>query len=222
MDGRALAERIRGDVAQEVADLGALGLATVLVGDDPASETYIRLKHKAANDVGIDAQDIRLPQDITEDDLVHRVAVLNRDGLVLAANPAFGELVGAAPEELVATTAADHTDLGADPRVWTAYREGGYPKVRGTGRKRPTTIRKDVDRYGYHLAQQLGPTPIAHIDTPRVRRWLDKIATEMQTVAEQMVQDHRMTIDEAAAEIDRRADRILEKRRWLLARKERP
>ncbi len=51
------------------------------------------------------------------------MAVLNRDGLVLAANPAFGELVGADPEELVAATAADLTDLGADPRVWTAYRE---------------------------------------------------------------------------------------------------
>ena len=42
------------------------------------------------------------------------------------------------------------------------------------------------------------------------------------TVAEQMVQDKSMTIDQAAAEIDRRADRILEKRRWMLARKERP
>ncbi|MFI9046655.1 putative bifunctional diguanylate cyclase/phosphodiesterase [Streptomyces sp. NPDC053427] len=51
------------------------------------------------------------------------MAVLNRDGLVLAANPAFGELVGADPDELVAATAADLTDLGADPRVWTAYRE---------------------------------------------------------------------------------------------------
>ncbi|MFC9231983.1 putative bifunctional diguanylate cyclase/phosphodiesterase [Streptomyces decoyicus] len=51
------------------------------------------------------------------------MAVLNRDGLVLAANPAFGELVGADPAELVAVTAADLTDLGADPRVWTAYRE---------------------------------------------------------------------------------------------------
>ncbi|MFJ9410944.1 putative bifunctional diguanylate cyclase/phosphodiesterase [Streptomyces sp. NPDC101393] len=51
------------------------------------------------------------------------MAVLNRDGLVLAANPAFGELVGTDPGELVAATAADLTDLGADPRVWTAYRE---------------------------------------------------------------------------------------------------
>lgn len=51
------------------------------------------------------------------------MAVLNRDGLVLAANPAFGELVGTDPAELVAATAADLTDLGADPRGWTAYRE---------------------------------------------------------------------------------------------------
>ncbi|MFF4606741.1 putative bifunctional diguanylate cyclase/phosphodiesterase [Streptomyces sp. NPDC001339] len=51
------------------------------------------------------------------------MAVLNRDGLVLAANPAFGELVGTDPAELVAATAADLTDLGAEPRVWSAYRE---------------------------------------------------------------------------------------------------
>ncbi|MER6051948.1 EAL domain-containing protein [Streptomyces sp. BHT-5-2] len=51
------------------------------------------------------------------------MAVLNRDGLVLAANPALGALVGADPDELVAATAADLTDLGADPRVWSAYRE---------------------------------------------------------------------------------------------------
>ncbi|WP_242584902.1 GGDEF domain-containing protein [Streptomyces sp. MST-110588] len=51
------------------------------------------------------------------------LAVLNRDGLVLAANPAFGDLVGTEPDELVAATAADLTDLGADPRIWSAYRE---------------------------------------------------------------------------------------------------
>jgi methylenetetrahydrofolate dehydrogenase (NADP+)/methenyltetrahydrofolate cyclohydrolase len=79
MDGRALAERIRAEVAQEVAELGGLGLATVLVGDDPASDIYIGLKHKAANEVGIEARDIRLRADISEDDLVHRVSVLNRD-----------------------------------------------------------------------------------------------------------------------------------------------
>jgi methylenetetrahydrofolate dehydrogenase (NADP+)/methenyltetrahydrofolate cyclohydrolase len=79
MDGKALAARIRADVASDVATLGSLGLATILVGDDPASEIYIGLKHKAANEVGIVAQDIRLPATITEDDLLHRVALLNQD-----------------------------------------------------------------------------------------------------------------------------------------------
>jgi methylenetetrahydrofolate dehydrogenase (NADP+) / methenyltetrahydrofolate cyclohydrolase len=79
MDGKTLAARIRAEVAQDVAALGSLGLATILVGDDPASEIYIGLKHKAATEVGIVAQDIRLPADIAEDDLVHRVSVLNQD-----------------------------------------------------------------------------------------------------------------------------------------------
>ncbi|MET9292905.1 EAL domain-containing protein [Streptomyces sp. NPDC003077] len=50
-------------------------------------------------------------------------AVLDPDGLVLAANPAFADLIGGAPDDLVASTAADLTDLGTDPRIWTAYRE---------------------------------------------------------------------------------------------------
>jgi methylenetetrahydrofolate dehydrogenase (NADP+)/methenyltetrahydrofolate cyclohydrolase len=79
MDGKALAERIRAEVAQEVGELGSLGLATVLVGNDPASEIYIGLKHRAAGEAGIRAEDIRLPADISEDDLVHRVTVLNHD-----------------------------------------------------------------------------------------------------------------------------------------------
>jgi methylenetetrahydrofolate dehydrogenase (NADP+) / methenyltetrahydrofolate cyclohydrolase len=79
MDGRALAERIRGEVAGEVARLGALGLATVLVGDDAASDIYIRNKHTAARDVGIDARDYRLPKDASEEDVLGLVAELNAD-----------------------------------------------------------------------------------------------------------------------------------------------
>ena len=56
---------------------------------------------------------------------------------------------------------------------------------------------------------------------PKVPEW-ERIATDMQLVVEHMVQGTGLTIDEAAAEIDRRADRILEKRRWMLARKEQP
>lgn len=78
MDGRALAQRIRAEVADEVKTLtGTLGLATVLVGDDPASDIYIRNKHKAAREAGIDARDHRLPGDASEDDVLGLVDELN-------------------------------------------------------------------------------------------------------------------------------------------------
>jgi methylenetetrahydrofolate dehydrogenase (NADP+)/methenyltetrahydrofolate cyclohydrolase len=79
MLGKPLAERIRSEVAEEVAELGHVGLATVLVGDDPASEIYIGSKHRAATEAGIDATDLRLPADTTEDALVEAVAALNAD-----------------------------------------------------------------------------------------------------------------------------------------------
>jgi methylenetetrahydrofolate dehydrogenase (NADP+)/methenyltetrahydrofolate cyclohydrolase len=79
MDGRALAERVRAEIADEVRELGEIGLATVLVGDDPASDIYIRLKHKAAAEVGINAKDIRLASQTTEDELLRQVAELNAD-----------------------------------------------------------------------------------------------------------------------------------------------
>jgi methylenetetrahydrofolate dehydrogenase (NADP+) / methenyltetrahydrofolate cyclohydrolase len=82
MDGAALAVRMREEVKQEVAELGHVGLATVLVGDDPASEVYIRLKHKAADEAGIEAIDHRLPATTTEDELVELVQHLHKDDFV--------------------------------------------------------------------------------------------------------------------------------------------
>ena len=79
MLGKPVADRIRAEVADEVQALGHVGLVTVLVGDDPASEIYIRLKHQAALDAGIDATDLRLPAEISEADLLARIAALNAD-----------------------------------------------------------------------------------------------------------------------------------------------
>jgi methylenetetrahydrofolate dehydrogenase (NADP+) / methenyltetrahydrofolate cyclohydrolase len=79
MDGRALAAKVRAEVAADVEALGGLGLATVLVGDDPASDIYIRGKHKAAVEVGIRSNDIRLPAETSEDDLLELLAELNAD-----------------------------------------------------------------------------------------------------------------------------------------------
>jgi len=77
MDGKALAARIRREVSAEVAELGGLGLATVLVGEDPASDVYIRAKHTASAEVGIEARDLRLPETTSEAELLETVAQLN-------------------------------------------------------------------------------------------------------------------------------------------------
>jgi methylenetetrahydrofolate dehydrogenase (NADP+)/methenyltetrahydrofolate cyclohydrolase len=82
MDGRALAARIREELQADVTEFGDVRLATVLVGDDPASQVYIRLKHKHAQEVGIEALDKRLPQDTSEEELLELVQELNEDDSV--------------------------------------------------------------------------------------------------------------------------------------------
>jgi methylenetetrahydrofolate dehydrogenase (NADP+)/methenyltetrahydrofolate cyclohydrolase len=79
MDGRTLAARIRAQVADEVRGLGRVGLATILVGDDPASQIYIGGKHAAAAEAGIDAHDLRFPAKIPEAELLAAVERLNAD-----------------------------------------------------------------------------------------------------------------------------------------------
>jgi methylenetetrahydrofolate dehydrogenase (NADP+) / methenyltetrahydrofolate cyclohydrolase len=79
MDGAALAARVRSEVAAEAAELGPLGLATVLVGDDPASEIYVGRKHEAAREAGITPRDHHLPAETTEATLLELVGALNED-----------------------------------------------------------------------------------------------------------------------------------------------
>jgi len=59
--------------------LGGVGLVTVLVGDDPASDIYIKRKHEAADEAGFRSEDLRLPASITEERLLEAVAELNAD-----------------------------------------------------------------------------------------------------------------------------------------------
>jgi methylenetetrahydrofolate dehydrogenase (NADP+) / methenyltetrahydrofolate cyclohydrolase len=83
MDGKALAERARGEVAEEVAALSRpVGLATVLVGDDPASAVYVRSKQKACREVGIEPFDHNLSADTSQEDLLALVEQLNADDAV--------------------------------------------------------------------------------------------------------------------------------------------
>jgi methylenetetrahydrofolate dehydrogenase (NADP+)/methenyltetrahydrofolate cyclohydrolase len=80
MDGRALATRLREETAADIRAFGRPpGLATVLVGDDPASDIYIRRKQEAATEVGIEARDVRLPATTSQAELLDLVDGLNRD-----------------------------------------------------------------------------------------------------------------------------------------------
>jgi methylenetetrahydrofolate dehydrogenase (NADP+)/methenyltetrahydrofolate cyclohydrolase len=79
IDGRALGAKVREEVAGSVAAHGHVGLATVLVGDDPASHIYINLKQKAAQEAGMEARDLKLPTDTSEEELLATIAELNAD-----------------------------------------------------------------------------------------------------------------------------------------------
>jgi methylenetetrahydrofolate dehydrogenase (NADP+) / methenyltetrahydrofolate cyclohydrolase len=82
IDGKALGAKVREEVAASVAEHGHVGLATVLVGDDPASHIYIDLKQKAAQQAGMEARDLKLPADLSEEELLATIAELNADDSV--------------------------------------------------------------------------------------------------------------------------------------------
>jgi methylenetetrahydrofolate dehydrogenase (NADP+) / methenyltetrahydrofolate cyclohydrolase len=82
IDGKAVAasvrERVKGEVEELAADLGRPpGLATVLVGDDPASAIYVRRKHEACEEVGIRSFDHKPDGSISQEDLLALVQELN-------------------------------------------------------------------------------------------------------------------------------------------------
>ena len=83
LDGRATAAAIKTELKQRVGRLRALGvvpgLATVLVGDDPASQNYVRMKHRDCEQVGIASIRVELPVDATAAQLEEAVAALNAD-----------------------------------------------------------------------------------------------------------------------------------------------
>ncbi|MBA3350563.1 MAG: bifunctional 5,10-methylene-tetrahydrofolate dehydrogenase/5,10-methylene-tetrahydrofolate cyclohydrolase, partial [Actinobacteria bacterium] len=83
IDGKAIAAEVRGEVAAKVDDLrnrGVVpGLATVLVGDDPASAVYVRSKRKACAEAGVAARDHDIEAGISEAKLLELVANLNDD-----------------------------------------------------------------------------------------------------------------------------------------------
>ena len=83
IDGKAIAEALRARIARAVAGLAPRGvvpgLAVVLVGEDPASQVYVRNKGRQTEDAGMRSLEHRLPADTRQDDLLALVARLNAD-----------------------------------------------------------------------------------------------------------------------------------------------
>jgi methylenetetrahydrofolate dehydrogenase (NADP+) / methenyltetrahydrofolate cyclohydrolase len=84
IDGKAVAARVRAEVADGVAEFAAHhgrppGLATVLIGDDPGSAIYVGSKQKVSGEVGIRGFDHRLPADVPREEVVELIERLNAD-----------------------------------------------------------------------------------------------------------------------------------------------
>jgi methylenetetrahydrofolate dehydrogenase (NADP+)/methenyltetrahydrofolate cyclohydrolase len=111
IDGKALAARVRAELAADVGRLSAKGvvpgLAVVLVGEDPASQIYVRSKTRACAETGIRAFDHHLPATTSQGDLLALVAELN-------ANPEVDGILVQVP--LPAGLDAQRVLLAVDPR----------------------------------------------------------------------------------------------------------
>lgn len=83
MDGKALAARIRGEIAEEAAALARRpGLAVVLVGDDPASRTYVTSKERDCEQCGFLSREYKYPDSVSQAELLSLIAELNGDSAV--------------------------------------------------------------------------------------------------------------------------------------------
>ena len=87
IDGKAIAKKLRADYAERIVALKAKhgvvpGIAVILVGDNPASEVYVRNKISACRETGIHSELVRLPADAPEAEVLARIDALNADPAV--------------------------------------------------------------------------------------------------------------------------------------------
>ncbi|OLS99491.1 bifunctional 5,10-methylene-tetrahydrofolate dehydrogenase/5,10-methylene-tetrahydrofolate cyclohydrolase [Pseudonocardia sp. CNS-004] len=153
MDGRAVAARVRQEVADGVAELVAQGgrapgLATVLVGDDPASDVYVRNKRRACVAVGMVDLHRRLPADATQqqvDDVLDRLAEDREVSAILLQLPL--------PDHLDADALLDRIPSDKDVDGLTVTNAGrlahGRPGLRPCT---PAGVERLLDEYGVPLA----------------------------------------------------------------------
>ena len=86
LDGKVMSERLRAEIAERVTALKEKGitpgLAVILVGNDPASEIYVRNKGKGCKEVGMYSRTIRLPEETTQEELNSEIEKLNADSAI--------------------------------------------------------------------------------------------------------------------------------------------
>ena len=86
IDGKAIAQNVRKEVAEQVKELNAKGispcLAVILVGNNPASVSYVTGKQKALAEAGMTDKSVHLPEDTSEEELVELIKRLNKDNTV--------------------------------------------------------------------------------------------------------------------------------------------
>jgi len=119
IDGKALANSIRADVAAKIKATQALNptfhpqLAIVQAGERPDSSTYVRMKAKAAQEVGIEFRHLQLPADAAVDQIVQVVKQLNGDEQVngILVQLPLGDHIGADGERLVTESVSPEKDV---------------------------------------------------------------------------------------------------------------
>ncbi|MCF8432356.1 MAG: bifunctional 5,10-methylene-tetrahydrofolate dehydrogenase/5,10-methylene-tetrahydrofolate cyclohydrolase, partial [Melioribacteraceae bacterium] len=84
IDGRLTAEKIKNNLATEISELkkttGRIpGLVTILVGENPASQVYVKMKNKACAKIGMHSEQLNLPKEISENELLEIIEKYNRD-----------------------------------------------------------------------------------------------------------------------------------------------
>lgn len=201
IDGKALAASIRADLAKRTTALTEKGhrpgLAVVIVGDDPASQVYVRNKIRACADTGIESIEYRLAKDTREEELLKLIGELNNDKRVdgiLVQLPLPEQI---APEKVIAAIAPEKDVDGF--HVMNAGK-----LLTGTGGFMPCTpygVMKMIESVGYDLtgkeAVVVGRSNI--VGKPQALMLLAKNATV--TVA------HSRTAD--LADVTRRADVLI-------------
>ncbi|GAA1804613.1 bifunctional 5,10-methylenetetrahydrofolate dehydrogenase/5,10-methenyltetrahydrofolate cyclohydrolase [Nesterenkonia flava] len=152
LDGRATAKAITEELQAEVADLTAkVGrapvLATVLIGDDPASHTYVKMKINRCRQVGIEPRKIELDHSTTTEEAVAAVRRLSEDAEVdgiLVQHPAPPQVDEAAVFEAI-DPAKDVDGVTSGSLASMAFNEGGFRSAT------PGGIMRLFERYGIEL-----------------------------------------------------------------------